>query len=129
MSKLTLFLFATIFATGCASTLGYRPAGGGYVIGYTDTKLTTNSYRVKYVGGEGKTYALFLRRAAELTLSSGHSHFIVKDGTSADLHRGYVQGVAMNLPQYEATVVMLKAPTAEAVDAKEVLSTQVASHE
>jgi len=74
-------------AMGCAALLSacqtgpiYRERGPGDTYGYTDMRLTENRYRVTFRGtaatrrDEVEDY--LLRRAAEVTLNNGYTHFV-----------------------------------------------------
>ena len=64
----------------CQTVPAYRERGPGDTIGYTDLRLTENRYRVTYAGGNAtrrdEVEDFLLRRAAEVTLESGYSHFV-----------------------------------------------------
>jgi hypothetical protein len=70
---------------GCATTTapdyGPRPPGGS--VGYSDLQLTPNLYRVSFSGSTASTRddveKYLLRRAAEVTLQTGHTHFVLRD--------------------------------------------------
>ena len=57
----------------------YRPRGPNDVIGYTDQQLSPTRYRVTFSGGAGTRREdvedYLLRRAAEVTLQAGYTHF------------------------------------------------------
>ncbi len=65
--------------SACATGPVYKPRGPGDSVGYTDQQLTTNRYRVTFTGrsstrrDEVENY--LLRRAAEVTLAAGYTHF------------------------------------------------------
>lgn len=76
-----------VLALGCAAILSacqtgpaYRERGPGEAYGYTDQQLTQNRYRVTFSGNsttsreEVEDY--LLRRAAEVTVNSGYTHFV-----------------------------------------------------
>jgi hypothetical protein len=75
-------LFAAFAATACATGAEYQPRTPGTAVGYTDLQLSANRYRVTYSGSwystrdDVETY--LLRRAAEVTLQNGYSHFVVQ---------------------------------------------------
>jgi hypothetical protein len=76
-----LALLAALALSGCASSLGstYRPKGGGR-IGYSDEQLAPNRFRVSFAGPAGGKLVdvedLLLRRAAEITIRAGYTHFV-----------------------------------------------------
>ena len=72
---------------GCAALLSacqtgpvYQERGPGETFGYTDMRLTDNRYRVTFRGtaatSREEVEDFLLRRAAEVTLNSGSSHFV-----------------------------------------------------
>ena len=73
---------ALVFLTlsACATGPVYKPRGPGDAVGYTDQQLTANRYRVTFTGrtstrrDEVENY--LLRRAAEVTLAAGYTHFV-----------------------------------------------------
>jgi len=71
----------TLFAlAGCETGPVYKPRAPGQAVGYTDQQLTANRYRVTFTGRnttkreEVENY--LLRRAAEVTLDAGYTHFV-----------------------------------------------------
>ena len=80
VAALALLLGCASLLTACQSGPAYRERGPGDSIGYTDLRLTQNRYRVTYAGGNATTREevedYLLRRAAEVTLDSGYSHFV-----------------------------------------------------
>jgi len=75
-----LALALTALAAACA-TPDYRAAPRPGAVGYTDTRLEADRFRVAYRGpsgaGPAEAAQLALRRAAELTLESGAEWFVV----------------------------------------------------
>jgi hypothetical protein len=74
---------AVLLALGvaaCATGPTYRPRGPGDVVGYTDQRLTQNRFRVTFSGHSGtrreEVEDHLLRRAAEVTLQNGFTHFV-----------------------------------------------------
>ena len=75
------FIVALVFLGlgGCATQTPYQPAEKRGAVGYTETQLTNNRYRVTFTGNSStpaetvKDYALL--RAAELTLQQGYDWF------------------------------------------------------
>jgi hypothetical protein len=65
----------------CANTAAYRPASSEGVSGYRETAMDNGHYLVSFTGtismglDEVKNYAR--RRAAEVTLREGYSHFVI----------------------------------------------------
>ncbi len=79
MLRGTLLFVALAVLSGCATQTPYQPAEKRGAVGYTETKLTDNRYRVTFTGNSltpsetVKDYALL--RAAELTLQHGGDWF------------------------------------------------------
>jgi hypothetical protein len=75
-----LILVAAGVLSACQTRPAYRERGPQDTIGYTDLRLTENRYRVTYAGGNAtrrdQVEDFLLRRAAEVTLESGYSHFV-----------------------------------------------------
>ncbi len=74
--------FAAFVATACQTGPEYQPRTPGTTVGYTDVQLSPNRYRVAFTGSYYSTRddveMYLLRRAAEVTLQSGYSHFVVQ---------------------------------------------------
>lgn len=78
-AKPALILGLLVLA-GCATPAPYAPRAPGQATGYTDRQLSDNRWRVTFTGNsvtprETVENSLLLR-AAEVTLASGHSHFV-----------------------------------------------------
>ena len=85
-------LIATMAITACAGPTNYKPAPDEGAFGYSQQKLQTNRYRVKFSGNDRteretvENYLLY--RAAELTLEQGGDYFVVERGdTERDVER------------------------------------------
>lgn len=80
LAALALVLVSASVLGACQTGPAYRERGPGDTIGYTDMRLTENRYRVTYTGGNAtrrdEVEDFLLRRAAEVTLESGYSHFV-----------------------------------------------------
>lgn len=80
VAALALLLGCASLLAACQSGPAYRERGPGESIGYTDLRLTENRFRVTYAGGNATTREevedYLLRRAAEVTLDNGYSHFV-----------------------------------------------------
>ena len=67
------------FLASCATGPEYKPRAEGESIGYTDLQLSPTRYRVTYTGNSAirreNVENYLLRRAAELTLAAGYTHF------------------------------------------------------
>jgi hypothetical protein len=74
-----------LFLAGCATTTApeYRPRPPGGMVGYSDLELAPNRYRVSFSGSTASTRddveSYLLRRAAEVTLQTGHTHFVLNN--------------------------------------------------
>jgi hypothetical protein len=81
---------AVSLMAGCATTVApdYRPLTPGARVGYSDLQLSPNRYRVSFLGSTASTRddveKYLLRRAAEVTLQTGHTHFVL---TNRDTER------------------------------------------
>ena len=70
---------------GCATTTvpEYRPRLPWRPIGYSDLQLSPNRYRVSFSGSTASTRddveRYLLRRAAEVTLQTGYTHFVLSN--------------------------------------------------
>jgi hypothetical protein len=66
---------------GCASGQAYAPQPSDGGIGYSDEQLSSERYRVTFSGDIGdsreQVESYLLRRAAEVTLRAGFTHFVV----------------------------------------------------
>jgi hypothetical protein len=75
-------LLAASLATACASGIEYQPRTPGSSVGYTDLQLSPNRYRVAFSGNYTTSrddVELYLfRRAAEVTLQNGYTHFVIQ---------------------------------------------------
>ncbi len=78
-AKPALFLGFLALA-GCATPAPYAPRGPGQPTGYTDRQLSDNRWRVTFTGNSVTPRETvendLLLRAAEVTLATGHSHFL-----------------------------------------------------
>jgi hypothetical protein len=78
-------LLAASLLAGCATSTvpDYRPRPPGGTVGYSDLQLSPNRYRVSFSGSTISTRddveRSLLRRAAEVTLASGYTHFVLSD--------------------------------------------------
>ncbi len=87
MKKL-MILGVSLALVGCStSSSPYGPVNADSRLGYQQTKIQQDRYRVRFTGKdlyEVQDYALL--RAAELTLDEGFSHFKVIDGHISNDH-------------------------------------------
>ncbi len=76
---LALLMIPALLLIGCATQTPYQPAEKRGAVGFTETQLTDNRYRIVFTGNSRtdaetvQDYALL--RAAELTLETGHDWF------------------------------------------------------
>lgn len=83
MKIIIVVLFTMVFA-GCTSQSAYKAAKGDS-LGYQETALAENHYRVQFkVNGHARTAArkYALLRAAELTIAQGYDWFVVEKRTT-----------------------------------------------
>jgi len=118
-STLALIL-VLLLASACASIGYYKAAGAkGTPDGYSEAKLSTTTYHVRYVGKANQKeiiHSLFLRRAAELTIQEGYKYFVIHDNDDAS-QRG-LSSAPPDLPVYEANIEMLNKKVKGAYDAQ-----------
>ena len=78
----TALLFAAFAAAACATGTDYAPRTPGGEVGYTDLQLAPNRFRVNFSGSYLSTRddveRYLLRRAAEITLVNGYTHFVMQ---------------------------------------------------
>jgi hypothetical protein len=84
MKRPLLLCLALIALGGCVSTPTiYQPAATPGAMGYAETPIEHDRWRVSFHGGSGanlqQVYDLALQRAAELTLDKGYDWFRVSD--------------------------------------------------
>jgi hypothetical protein len=76
---------ALLLLAGCTTMTvpDYRPRIQGGLVGYSDLQLSPNRYRVSFSGSTASTRddveKYLLRRAAEVTLQTGHTHFALSN--------------------------------------------------
>ena len=139
----TVLFLAAFLAVACETGPEYQPRTPGSTVGYTDLQLSQNRYRVTFSGGfdstSGDVEMYLLRRAAEITLQNGFTHFIIQSGgtqrVSDYLSSPYAYGpvyypywgdnwIAQRYSSY-AEILLLKdteaANAPQAVDAQRVL--------
>jgi len=66
--------------SACVGPAPYAPRQPGQISGYTDRQLAPNRYRVTFTGNSATSREevedYLLRRAAEVTVAAGYSHFL-----------------------------------------------------
>ena len=139
MTKLKIFstLAASMLLNGCMTVPSYQAAGanGVHRVGYSETRLMKNVYRVKYLGKDSQSaYKNFYRRSSELTIENGYSYFVVSDlnqdreQKAGSLKMSAWHSVDLSIPKYEGTVTMYKDQRKDSVDAREFLNEISALH-
>ena len=111
---------AVVNVMGCAT--GYHPSG--FAGGYSETRLNDRVYEVEFSGngytGSSTTRNYARRRAAELTLQSGYTHFTeLGGGTEVSTSLAYINNQAhlVSKPGSTLRIYMLKDEEAEQVPA------------
>jgi hypothetical protein len=83
IAKAAFLSLAATVAAACATGPVYKPRAPGESVGYTDRQLTENRFRVTYSGNSAikreDVENFLLRRAAEVTLAAGYTHFVFDD--------------------------------------------------
>jgi hypothetical protein len=71
---------ALLALAACIGPAPYAPRQAGQATGYTDRQLAPNRYRVTFTGNSATSREevedYLLRRAAEVTVAAGYSHFV-----------------------------------------------------
>jgi hypothetical protein len=79
--RLLSCLIAVATLCGCANGPSYAPQSSTSTIGYSDEQLSAGRYRVTFAGdfdaSREQVETNLLRRAAEVTLKAGFTHFVV----------------------------------------------------
>jgi hypothetical protein len=79
-AKVIAGTLALVLLAACETGPVYKPRAPGEVVGYTDQQLTPNRYRVTFSGSNATEREdvenYLLRRAAEVTLAAGYTHFV-----------------------------------------------------
>lgn len=86
-----------LLLTGC-TTNSYHSLDGK--IGYTDFKLSNDTYMVTFHGGrkasQSQVYEYALRRCAEVTKQNGYNYFLVVDSSSSVSKQKYTTPIEAN---------------------------------
>jgi hypothetical protein len=73
-------MLALTLLAACETGPVYKPRGPGERVGYTDLQLSPNRYRVTFSASSATKREdvenFLLRRAAEVTLAAGYTHFV-----------------------------------------------------
>ena len=79
-TKAAAVFAAALLLAACATGPTYRARGANDAVGYSDLRLTENRFRVTFTGGintrREQVEDYLLRRAAEVTLEAGYTHFV-----------------------------------------------------
>ena len=92
-AKVAAAALAVTVLAACETGPVYKPRAPGERVGYTDLQLTPTRYRVTFAGNSSTRREAvennLLRRAAEVTLSAGYTHFAFdsRDTTARTLYR------------------------------------------
>ena len=103
--KEVLVAVLAVSLLGCSTTTApeYRARIPGGLVGYSDLQLTPNRYRVSFSGSTASTRddveRYLLRRAAEVTLQTGHTHFVLAD-RDTERDTSYYGDNYLNGPHY-----------------------------
>ena len=78
-TKAMAAMLAVTLLAACQTGPVYKPRGPGETVGYTDLQLSPNRYRVTFSASSATRREdvenYLLRRAAEVTLAAGYTHF------------------------------------------------------
>lgn len=105
----TVLPWLVVSLVGACSTLPseYRPRLPGGTVGFSETRLAPNRYRVEFSGNNTSsredTENLLKQRAAEVSLQSGFSHFVVNmqsTGLATRRQVGFVPDTYLHGPDY-----------------------------
>ena len=92
-AKAAIAALAVTVLAACETGPVYKPRGPGENVGYTDLQLTPTRYRVTFSGNNSTrrddVENNLLRRAAEVTLANGYTHFAfdTRDTTAKTYYR------------------------------------------
>ena len=122
-ARVALGVCLAALVTGCAST-SYQPMG--YTGGYTELKLSADSYRITVAANaytsEVQAQNIAFLRAADLTLQAGFDRFVIVGGRGVrDTVVGRNEGHNIRKPKGEIVIRMVKQSDpdyADAMDAK-----------
>jgi hypothetical protein len=130
MNKLltmTVAILASVISTGCAT--GYGKSKLLFNEGYTDTKISSDTYKVEFRASEAiqlqSTYAYAMRRAAELSLQNGYSYFEVLDKKTLIVNASYDTAYGLHYvkePDSILKIKFVKSKTASAYNAKKIMN-------
>ena len=85
MKHLILTASTALALTACASGPAAYGPSDGRSLGFENTKIQSDRFRVSYTGrSEAQARDYVLLRAAEITLNEGYSHFKVLGGVTSD---------------------------------------------
>jgi hypothetical protein len=93
VAKVAVAALAVTLLAACETGPVYKPRAPGERVGYTDLQLTPTRYRVTFSGNSStkrdEVENYLLRRAAEVTLANGYTHFTfdTRDTTARTYYR------------------------------------------
>jgi hypothetical protein len=113
----------TVFAFGCATE--YQSLDESITGGYTETRLSPDSWRVR-VNGNGLTTRrdveqFLMRRAAELTLEDGRRFFVLSDHEAWMRVKRSSSGSVITMPANESVVTAVDTWERDAFDAARII--------
>jgi hypothetical protein len=80
LARAALLVIGLCVLAACETGPTYKPKGPGESVGYSDKQLSQNRYRVSFTGRNitprEEVEEFLLRRAAEVTLAAGFTHFV-----------------------------------------------------
>jgi hypothetical protein len=102
-----ILVAASVLAACAADETEYKPQFAGKSVGYTDRQLAADRYLISFSGSgastQGDVESHLLRRAAEITLQRGYTHFIVDtQNTERNTYRvpGFISDTYLHGPMY-----------------------------
>jgi hypothetical protein len=106
--KLALTALAVSLLAACSTVSPeYRPRSPSGVVGFDEVQLAPNRYQVTFAGATESTRQdvenRLAQRAAEITLQSGYTHFVVNmRDTELQMRRmpGFIQSAYLHGPDY-----------------------------
>lgn len=128
--RVLILLSLLVLVSGCATPVYQQSlADGKSRNGYTEVKLSNVQYRVTYLDANTQAaYKGFMRRAAELTLANNKKYFSTKDiGALQEDGQPVTYYMNLNMPKYEATVVLEDKETKDNYEAQSILSNMIAA--
>ena len=129
LTRMLVAVFAIGVVSGCATPTQYQKLAGRF--GYNDFRMAADTFEVTF-SGNGRTpwetvSSYVMRRAAEVTIGHGFSHFITLD--RSDQSKTYIRGTdkvtaTVVRPAIRLRIRCFKQPlpdSSELIDAREFL--------